>query len=92
MEVIDTELMLADMQVLENTLPKIQRTAKSGDKDAKLRVEIVEKCLGPPQRRPADPRRRVRLRRSMKIVAQYGFMTRQADPVCRERRRYGCAG
>lgn len=78
MEVIDTELMLADMQVLENTLPKIQRTAKSGDKDAKLRVEIIEKCLarlnaGQPIRGGEfDPA-------ELKIIAQYGFMT--AKPI-----------
>ena len=28
--------MLADLQTLENALPKAERTAKSGDKDAKL--------------------------------------------------------
>ena len=78
MEVIDTELMLADMQVLENTLPKIQRTAKSGDKDAKLRVEVIEKCLarlnaGQPIRGGEyDPN-------EQKIITLYGMMT--AKPI-----------
>lgn len=44
-EVIETELMLADMQSLENSIPKAQRSAKSGDKEAKLRAEVMEKCL-----------------------------------------------
>lgn len=44
-EVIETELLLADMQQLENSLPKAQRTARSGDKDAKIRVELMELCL-----------------------------------------------
>ena len=44
-EIIETELMLADIQSLENALPKAQRTAKSGDKEAKLRVTAIEKCL-----------------------------------------------
>jgi GTP-binding protein YchF len=44
-EVIEMELMLADMQTLENSLPKAQRSAKSGDKDAKQRAVVMEKCL-----------------------------------------------
>ena len=44
-EVIEMELMLADMQTLENSLPKAQRSAKSGDKDAKQRAAVMEKCL-----------------------------------------------
>jgi len=44
-ETIEIELMLADIQTLENALPKAERTAKSGDKDAKLRVEAIRKCL-----------------------------------------------
>lgn len=43
-EVIEMELILADMQTLENSLPKAQRSAKSGDKDAKLRATVMEKC------------------------------------------------
>jgi hypothetical protein len=37
--------MLADIQLLENTLSKAERTAKSGDKDAKQRVEVIRKCM-----------------------------------------------
>src|SRR6187200_2742328 len=44
-DVIEMELMLADIQTLQDALPKAQRTAKSGDKDAKLRVGAIEKCL-----------------------------------------------
>ncbi len=43
-EVIDTELMLSDMQTIESALPKAARSAKSGDKDAKLRVALLEKA------------------------------------------------
>ena len=43
-ETIETELMLADMQTLENAIPKAQRAAKSGDKEAKLRAAVMEKC------------------------------------------------
>ena len=44
-ETIEIELMLADIQTLDNALPKAERAAKSGDKEAKLRAESIRKCL-----------------------------------------------
>ncbi len=44
-ETIEIELMLADIQALELALPKAQRAAKSGDKEAKLRVSAIELCM-----------------------------------------------
>lgn len=44
-EIIETELLLADLQTLENSLPKSERAARGGDKDAILRVEVTKKCL-----------------------------------------------
>ena len=38
METIELELILADMQHLENALPRAERAAKSTDKDARQRV------------------------------------------------------
>jgi GTP-binding protein YchF len=43
-QTIETELVLADLQTLENAMAKAQRTARSGDKEAKLRVAAIEKC------------------------------------------------
>lgn len=43
-ETIDTELMLSDLQAVEGMLQKAQRTARTGDKDAKIRVEILTAC------------------------------------------------
>lgn len=43
-ETIDTELMLADMQSVEQMADKAKRTARTGDKDAKRRVDLLEKC------------------------------------------------
>lgn len=43
-ETIDTELMLADLQSVESMLDRAKRTARAGDKDAKLRVEVLEEC------------------------------------------------
>jgi GTP-binding protein YchF len=44
-ETIEMELMLADIESLQNGLEKAKRTARSGDKEAVLRVEVIEKCL-----------------------------------------------
>lgn len=77
-EVIQTELLLADMQVLENTLPKVQRSARTGDKEAKLRLDVIESCLKhineerPIRTLELDPA-------SQKIVQGYGLMT--AKPI-----------
>ncbi len=45
-EVIDTELALADMSTVEKALNRYSKQAKSGgDKEAKLIVTVLEKCL-----------------------------------------------
>jgi hypothetical protein len=45
-EVIDTELALADMAAVERALTRYSKQAKAGgDKDAKLLVPVLEKCL-----------------------------------------------
>lgn len=42
---IETELMLADLQVAEALVDKARRTASHGDKDAAARLVILERCL-----------------------------------------------
>ncbi|MFC3909579.1 redox-regulated ATPase YchF [Legionella dresdenensis] len=42
-EVINTELALADMESVEKALMKVQKTSKSGNKDAILEKQILEK-------------------------------------------------
>ena len=44
-EVIDTELALADMAVVEKALARYRKPASSGDKEAKLLVAVLEKCF-----------------------------------------------
>ncbi|HRH45580.1 MAG TPA: 50S ribosome-binding GTPase, partial [Pyrinomonadaceae bacterium] len=44
-ETIQIELALADLQSLEKRKDKAQRGAKSGDKEAKRDIEIIEKLL-----------------------------------------------
>ncbi|MBB5322727.1 redox-regulated ATPase YchF [Marinobacter oulmenensis] len=44
-EVINTELALADLETVEKAIKRVQRVAKSGDKEAKAQLEIFEKLL-----------------------------------------------
>ena len=44
-EVINTELLLADMEILEKAIAKNQKAAKSGDKALKKKVEVLEEFL-----------------------------------------------
>ncbi|MEE2971829.1 MAG: redox-regulated ATPase YchF, partial [Planctomycetota bacterium] len=43
-EIIGLELLLADAEQVEGSLDKAQRQARSGDKDAKFRLAVLEKC------------------------------------------------
>ena len=43
-EVIQTELCLADLNSVEKALHRVQKTARSGDKEAAKLVAILEKC------------------------------------------------
>ncbi len=44
-EVIDTELALADLGTVEKAINRYKRPAASGDKEAKILVAVLEKCL-----------------------------------------------
>jgi len=44
-DVIDTELALADLAAVEKSLPKIAKTAKLGDKNAAVVAAVLEKVL-----------------------------------------------
>ncbi|WP_435008260.1 redox-regulated ATPase YchF [Tundrisphaera lichenicola] len=77
-ETIEIELMLADIQTLENALPKAERAAKSGDKEAKLRAETIKKCLD--HLATDQPLRKFTLDEfEAKAIDSYGLMT--AKPV-----------
>lgn len=41
---METDLIIADISVVEGALDKAQRTARTGDADAKLRVSVLERC------------------------------------------------
>lgn len=44
-EIIETELLLADIQQAQKSLERLSKLAKSGDKDAKANVEALTKAL-----------------------------------------------
>lgn len=44
-EVINTELALADLDTAEKAVKRLSRAAKGGDKDAKRQIEVIEKIL-----------------------------------------------
>ncbi len=77
-ETIETELMLADIQTLETALPKAERSAKSGDKEAKLRVSAIQRSLA--HLATDQPLRKLSLPDSeAKEIASFGLMT--AKPI-----------
>jgi GTP-binding protein YchF len=77
-ETIELELMLADLQTLETALSKAERTAKGGDKEAKLRVEAIKKCLA--HLGMSQPLRKLKLDEpEEKSISSFGLMT--AKPV-----------
>ena len=44
-EVVETELMLADLDSLEKRLPNLEKRAKGGDKEAAAEAPVVKKAL-----------------------------------------------
>ncbi len=78
MFVVESELLLADLESLETSLPKAQRTARSGDKEAIAKVAVLEKCLAHLQ--TESPLRKLSLNEpERRIIKSYGFLT--AKPV-----------
>ncbi|HAQ36521.1 MAG: redox-regulated ATPase YchF [Maricaulis sp.] len=69
LETVETELMLADMESLEKRSPNLEKRAKTGDKEAKEALALIDLALaelreGRPARRadvPADKRREWRM-------------------------------
>ena len=78
METIEIELMLADIETLQNAQSKAARNARSGDKDAKLLVTVIEKCLK--HLETETPLRSLALMEpESKAIRPYGLLT--AKPI-----------
>ena len=74
-ETIETELLLSDLQTVESAAQKAAKTARTGDKDAKARVEVLDECAtwlsdGKPLRALEweDPNRR-------NMLKEFGLLT-----------------
>ena len=77
-ETIEMELMFADIQTLENALPKAERAARGGDKEAKLRVNGIQTCME--QLNKELPLRKLKMDEfEAKAISSYGLMT--AKPI-----------
>ena len=77
-ETIELELMIADIQALETALPKAQKAARSGDKEAKLRVTAIEACQA--HLAKEQPLRTLKLPApEMEAIRSFGLMT--AKPI-----------
>ena len=75
-ETIEMELMLADIETLENALSKAERTARSGDKEAKFLVEVIGKCLK--HLETETPLRNLNLNEpEIKSIKSYGLLTQK---------------
>ena len=73
-EVIETELALADLQTAEKALQRYQKTARSGDKESQRIVAVLEKCVA--QLNEAKPIRALDLSTEEKAdIAQLCFIT-----------------
>lgn len=44
-EIIETELMIADMESLEKRVEPLRKKSKGGDKEATVQVEVIDRCL-----------------------------------------------
>jgi hypothetical protein len=77
-EIVEMELMLADMQTLEKAGKKAERSAKIGDKDAAKRAEAIQKCAA--QLEKDQPLRKLKLTdEEAKAIKSFGLLT--AKPI-----------
>ncbi len=73
-EIIELELMLADMQSLDTAISKAERTAKNGDKEAIARVDVIKKCQS--QLAKNEPLRKLKLDPAeVKTIGSFGLMS-----------------
>jgi GTP-binding protein YchF len=78
MQTIEMELLFADIQSLETALPKAERAARTGDKEAKFRMEAIKKCQA--HLMAEQPLRLLKLEEAeAKAISSFGLMT--AKPI-----------
>jgi ribosome-binding ATPase YchF (GTP1/OBG family) len=73
-DVINTELALSDLDTCERAIHRVSKKAKGGDKDAKVELAALEKCL--PQLENAGMLRALDLTKEEKDAIRYlSFLT-----------------
>ncbi len=74
-ETIETELLLSDMQTVENSLVKARKNLRGGDKEAVLRVSVLEKCMA--MLSDCEPVRHLNLESAeeRKVLRGFGLVT-----------------
>ena len=83
-EIVETELMLADLDSLEKRLPNLEKRAKGGDKEAAAEAPVVKKALD--ALREGKPAREAAITAEERPVFPPAADHRQADDVRAERR------
>jgi ribosome-binding ATPase len=77
-DIVETELMLADLESLEKRLPALEKRAKAGDKEAKALATVIEKALSP--LRDGKPARTTKITDEEKPIFR-GLQLLTAKPV-----------
>jgi len=78
-EIIDTELMIADLDNLEKRIEPMRKKAKGGDKDATVQANVMEKCLE--ALRDGKPARTVKLSLEDEVKAFRQLQLLTSKPV-----------
>lgn len=73
--VIETELMFADAESIANAIPRAQKAARAGDKEAKERLASLEKCQAFIQTNERPLRECDLSENELKSLASFGFLT-----------------
>ena len=71
-EIVNTELMLADLESLEKRIPNLEKKAKGGDKDIKEQLAVMLKIL--PHLQKGEPARKAVLTVEEQLVANQLFL------------------
>jgi ribosome-binding ATPase len=77
-DIVETELMLADLESLEKRLPALEKKAKAGDKESKALATVIEKALIP--LRDGKPARTTKITEEEKPIFR-GLQLLTAKPV-----------
>ncbi len=73
--VIETELIFADIESIQSAIPRAQKAARTGDKEAKVRLATLEKCKEYIETQEKPLRELGLSVDELKSVSSFGFLT-----------------